>query len=240
MKIAVFADIHGNDLALEAVIEDFQKEGIKEVIFLGDLVMRGPNPKKSFETLKKSNILSWIKGNTDAWFEEINEGWSPQSDREKMLFEFYLYALNELEKEDIDFLMSKPIKECVKVNGLSVLCVHGSPRSYGEIMGEEIEKEKLLEVLEGVDEELVFCGHSHKPSIVKVGKKTIVNVGSVGMPYVKNIISSYVILDILEDEFKIRVRQVNYDKGEIIKEARAKRFPYIEKYIRIIEDGVAN
>ncbi|WP_432663432.1 YfcE family phosphodiesterase [Wukongibacter baidiensis] len=240
MKIAVLSDIHGNDLALKAVIDDLKKEGIEKVIFLGDLVMRGPNPKMSLELLKKLDILSWVKGNTDGWFEEANDGWSPKTDREKMLFELYLYALNELEKEDIDFLMSKPITEKIKVNGLSVLCVHGSPRSYSEIMGEEIEKEKLLEILDGVDEELILCGHSHKPSIVKVGQKTIVNVGSVGMPYVKNIISSYAVLEILDEEFEISMRQVNYDKEGIIEAAIAKRFPYIEKYIRIIEEGVAS
>ena len=36
MKIAVIADIHGNDLALEAVLADIAAQGIDDVVNLGD------------------------------------------------------------------------------------------------------------------------------------------------------------------------------------------------------------
>src|SRR5215831_3165440 len=38
MRIAVIADVHGNCLALEAVLNDIAVQGIKEIVNLGDHV----------------------------------------------------------------------------------------------------------------------------------------------------------------------------------------------------------
>ncbi|MDA7951217.1 MAG: metallophosphatase family protein [Pirellulaceae bacterium] len=49
MKRAILSDIHSNLEALEAVLADIDKQGIKEVFCLGDIVGYGPNPKECLE-----------------------------------------------------------------------------------------------------------------------------------------------------------------------------------------------
>jgi putative phosphoesterase len=183
MKVGILSDVHGNDVALQAVIDDLKKEYIEKVIYLGDLVAGGPNPKNSLELLKKLEAISWIKGNTDSKYEEIVDEWKLQNNIEEQLSDYYLYALKELKYEDIKYLIEKPVQESIDLEGWKVLCVHGSPRQQMEKMGEEIDKEKLSEIIVGIKEDIILCGHSHRPSIIEINGKTIVNVGSVGIPF---------------------------------------------------------
>jgi len=65
MKIAIISDIHGNLTALNAVLQDIEKQGIENFFFLGDLVMNGPNPREVMEIIEDLGPEVWIKGNTD-------------------------------------------------------------------------------------------------------------------------------------------------------------------------------
>lgn len=55
MKIALLADIHGNNFAFQAVREDVEKRHIDEYWFLGDLVGRGPDPEIPLQWLLNGN-----------------------------------------------------------------------------------------------------------------------------------------------------------------------------------------
>jgi predicted phosphodiesterase len=64
MRYALLSDVQGNIEALEAVIEDIDRKGITDMVFLGDAVGYGPNPNECIELLvKKSKIL--LAGNHD-------------------------------------------------------------------------------------------------------------------------------------------------------------------------------
>jgi hypothetical protein len=46
MRVAVIADIHGNQTALEAVLHDMaQQPPIDQTVIAGDLCLNGPRPK---------------------------------------------------------------------------------------------------------------------------------------------------------------------------------------------------
>lgn len=96
MRIAVLSDMHGNGIALNCVINDMKKQNINKVIILGDVVMKGPMPSEVMKELKKLDIVTWIKGNTDEWFKEINEDFKPKNNNEKELYEYYKYAETKL------------------------------------------------------------------------------------------------------------------------------------------------
>lgn len=92
LKIGVISDVHGNDIALKTVIEDMKKELIDGIIFLGDLIAGGPNPKNTLDMLRKSNVLSWIKGNTDIVYQEAIDVDMLKSGDDIKLSEYYSYA----------------------------------------------------------------------------------------------------------------------------------------------------
>jgi Calcineurin-like phosphoesterase len=66
MRIAIFADIHGNILALEAVLTDLQSRRVDKFVNLGDCVSGPLWPRETAELLMR---LSWptVRGNHDRW-----------------------------------------------------------------------------------------------------------------------------------------------------------------------------
>ena len=64
-----------------------------------------------------------------------------------------------------------------------VLFCHGSPGSDMEILTGATPQERLREVLAGVQEDVVVCGHTHMQFDRECDGKRVVNAGSVGMPY---------------------------------------------------------
>jgi diadenosine tetraphosphatase ApaH/serine/threonine PP2A family protein phosphatase len=70
------------------------------------------------------------------------------------------------------------------VEGLGrVLFCHGSPRSDEEMLLRTASEDRLTEILDGVDADVVVCGHTHMQFDRVVGEKRVVNAGSVGLPY---------------------------------------------------------
>ena len=55
MRIAIISDIHGNSVALEAVLNDFRTEHIDRVVCLGDIASGGPQPCEVIARLKTLN-----------------------------------------------------------------------------------------------------------------------------------------------------------------------------------------
>ena len=63
-KIAIISDIHGNLPALEAVLLDIERRGIKRIICLGDLVGKGPDSAAVVDRIKEV-CESVVQGNWD-------------------------------------------------------------------------------------------------------------------------------------------------------------------------------
>ena len=55
MRIAIISDMHGNDLAFEAVEADLQNQNIDQIICLGDAVQGGPQPAGVVQRLRRLN-----------------------------------------------------------------------------------------------------------------------------------------------------------------------------------------
>ncbi len=51
MRLGVIADIHGNDVALRAVLKDADRLDVDRWWALGDLVLFGPRPAEVLERL---------------------------------------------------------------------------------------------------------------------------------------------------------------------------------------------
>jgi putative phosphoesterase len=233
MKIAVISDIHGNGVALTYAVEDIIKLGIKKVIILGDVVMKGPMPSESLELLRNSEleILAWIKGNTDMWFEEISNQWIPSTKREKELKLFYEYAMANLKEEQVSFIKKLPIECSFILYGISILCVHGTPQSITEAIDSSVSEVDIRISISGVKEQLILCGHSHTSFIGEVDEKKIFNVGSVGNSLDGDKRISYGILDFSDGEVELINRRIQYPVDEIIHIGIENKFPLLDQYI---------
>jgi predicted phosphodiesterase len=67
MRMGILADIHGNDVALRAVLQDAARQDVDRWWALGDLVLFGPRPAEVLELLHGLPSISMLRGNTDRY-----------------------------------------------------------------------------------------------------------------------------------------------------------------------------
>src|SRR5690349_11048368 len=68
MRIALLSDIHGNLIALDAVLADIQAQGGVDAFWLlGDLVAIGPQPVCVLERIAQLPNMCAVRGNTDRY-----------------------------------------------------------------------------------------------------------------------------------------------------------------------------
>ncbi|WPC43955.1 YfcE family phosphodiesterase [Clostridium sp. JS66] len=236
MKVAVLSDIHGNGVALQYAINDLKSLGIKKIIILGDIIMKGPMPSQSLEMLKDKDlkIIAWIKGNTDLWLEKITDVCIPSTKREKELYSYYKYAKDNLKKDQIVFLKELPLQCSINLNGISILCVHGTPQSIVEAIDCSVPEEEIKKAIKGVKEQVILSGHSHTSFIGEVDDKIIFNVGSIGNSLDGDNRISYGVLDFVEDRVNLTNRRISYPTDEIINIAIDNKFPLLDEYKSVI------
>lgn len=230
MRLAVLADVHANRLALEAVLADAKELGVDQYVFLGDLVMKGPDPAGVFNLVRGLNPLCWLKGNTDMWLEESGQAAGPVSPQEQELREYLSYAKAKLSPDAAAFLMALPVQKAIDFEGVKILCVHGSPRAVDEAMNQRVSRDNLKQMIKGVKEDMILCGHTHVPFQEVVDGVKIYNGGSVGSPLDGDNKAAYGILDITDGEPVFVVRRVAYSVEGAIGLARGSNFPNPRNY----------
>ena len=62
MRIAVISDIHGNCLALEAVLDDIARQSVDTTLDLGDLLSGPIEPRRTADLLLECDFLT-VRGN---------------------------------------------------------------------------------------------------------------------------------------------------------------------------------
>ena len=67
MRLGVVADIHGNDVAMRAILNDADRWQVDHWWALGDLVLFGPRPAEVLELLQSLPSVSMLSGNTDRY-----------------------------------------------------------------------------------------------------------------------------------------------------------------------------
>ena len=221
---AVISDVHSNIEAFRAVYEDIRSLGIKDIVCLGDMIGYGPNPRESIALTMKT-CRRTILGNHEMAVmgeqEDFNErakvavAWT----REQLALRGKGAKIN---RKLWDFLgrMKK-----ILVEGPFVY-VHGSPRDYTReyIFPRDIYNEAKLDDIFNRFDTYCLVGHTHIPGVITedhnflrpedidsayklTGKKTIINVGSVGQPRDGDNRACYVVLH----DDAVEYRRVAYD-----------------------------
>lgn len=239
MKIAVISDIHGNMQALEAVLEDIKRENCDKIFCLGDLAMAGPEPVKATKLIKElyeQGNFELIQGNTDkmigAYTPEIIE-------KVGAAFPIMSNALKndvKIMPDDLkDFLKNLPKQKELKLEGVKILLVHGSPRKNDENIMPDLPIGKIEEMLEGTDADVIFCGHTHIPCGYQTSKnQTVVNDGSVGRPFTPNPQACYVIAEFHGGSFEVLHKFIDYNNQKASEILAKREFEGADKLAQIL------
>jgi putative phosphoesterase len=235
MKLAVISDIHGNMQALTKVLEDIEKENCDKILCLGDIVMAGPEPKKTLNKIMSLDNIDIIQGNTD----EMVAYSDTSIPKVKELFPIMGNALEDdakqLNPEEMDYLKSLPKQKSIELEGIKILMVHGSPRKNNENIFPDLAIEEVEKMIEGVKEDIILCGHTHIPCGYQTNNnKTVVNVGSVGRPFTDNPQACYLIAKINNGEIEFEHKLLDYDKETASKILSERNFDGAEKLSQIL------
>lgn len=217
MKIAILSDIHGNMIALNAVMDDIAKNQCDKTFFLGDYALAGPEPSPTVDYCMHLNTyenIEMIQGNTDKMIVEYSEElFNNISSNGAPIMANALKEdvaiLNDRQKE---FLRLLPPYKLMEIEGIKVLLVHGSPRRNNEDILPDTDPKEVEEMVKDSDATIILCGHTHIPcGFQTLSKKTVINVGSVGRPFTENAKACYLILDFKDGRYKIEHKFVRYD-----------------------------
>ena len=228
VRLGLVSDIHGNAIALRAVLRDAAEAGIDEWWVLGDIVALGPSPVEVLQILDSLPAVKCIAGNTERYVLTGDRPYPSLADVESdpdllprlvevavtfawtrgMITQAGWYA----------WLAALPSEiRTVFPDGTRVLAVHASPRSDdGNGIDTRISDDDLALLVHECDAEVVFAGHTHDVTDRPVGDVRAVNLGSVSNPCRPDRAATYVQVDIDEDRHSIEHRVVEYDHGAVV------------------------
>src|SRR5258707_4759313 len=147
MRIAVISDIHGNQLAFEAVLSDLaQQPRCDQVVIAGDLCLNGPRPREVLELVQELRCPV-IQGNVD--LETVTQ--APEKGEKKR--NAVGWTREQIGEAGIAYLASLPFS--YRVNnfaGRDLLIVHANPLNLEDALFPNAEDEELERLLSGLDE----------------------------------------------------------------------------------------
>jgi predicted phosphodiesterase len=168
---ALLYDVHGNLPALDAVLADARREGAEEFVLGGDYALFGAFPREAVSRLRELDAV-WIRGNTDRWLEDAAD--LPASDLNERALAHCREALGTLAPE------LAALAPTATVDG--ALVCHASPRSDTRSFTPSA-GEQDIELLSDDDPDVIVFGHTHLQFRRPSGRHTLVNPGSVGLPF---------------------------------------------------------
>ena len=182
MRIAFFSDVHGNLPALKAVLGEIEKREADAVVFLGDLVHYGPQPEECAELLRNTET-DCIQGNCDRAVarkrKSTGEGYeNPHWTR--IAADFLRWTSEAVSAGTRKWLKDLPDELRFQAGKKTVHCVHGLPGRQSHGLPENAAAEVYDAILNRSGSDILACGLTHTPSIIRRPDGLIINPGSIG------------------------------------------------------------
>lgn len=215
MKLGILSDIHGNLAALEAVLEDCQRQNLSSLICLGDVVGYGASPNECSELIRQQ-CNACVMGNHDSALAGI----TPMQFFNAYARSAIEWSAGVIEDSHMTWLKSLPLTHSVA----DALFVHATPKDPGawNYIHNPDEAAQHFDVMS--PGRTAFIGHSHIPAHFSGPEnRRIINVGSTGQPRDRNPQASYVVYD--TDTGHFQWCRVNYDVQKAAQKIREAGLP---------------
>jgi len=229
MRFAAIADVHGNYLALEAVLADIHAQGIGEIVNLGDMASGPLDARRTMDALMALDAVH-VLGNHDRWLIDRPPEKMGSWDRP---------AHAQLDARHLDWLRTVPSTQIFRDR---VFLCHATPADDNVYWLETVTPdgsvrmsplEAIEKEAEGISQSLILCGHTHIARAVRLSDgRLVVNPGSVGGPgfyYTDpfpHLIEAgtpdarYAILELASGGWRVTFRHVPYDNNAMAVLAR--------------------
>lgn len=208
MNVGVISDVHGNKVALDAVLADMPP--VDALICAGDVVGYNPWPADCVDELRERGVPT-VMGNHDR---AVASGTTFRFNN--MAAAGVEHAREELDEEQLDWLESLP-DERVELEG-RVKIVHGHPDDPDRYTYPREFSARMLE-----DEDVLVMGHTHIQHCERYGGGIVLNPGSVGQPRDGDPRAAYAVVDL--DAMDVDLYRVAYDIDAVIEAVEATSLP---------------
>ena len=235
MRFAAIADVHGNYLALEAVLADIDAQGIKEIVNLGDMASGALDARRTMDRLIAVDAVH-VLGNHDRYLIDRPVEKMGAWDRP---------AHAQLDARHLDWLRAVPMTRLFRDE---VFLCHATPDNdevywLETVLPDGSVQRAPLDTIEaiakGVSRKLILCAHSHIARAVRLTDgRLIVNPGSVGCPGYRDnhpphphVVEAgtpdarYAILEFAAGAWQATFRHVPYDHDAMAELARRNGMP---------------
>lgn len=213
MRIAVIADIHGNQLALEAVLHDLaQQERCDQLVIAGDLCLNGPCPRDVLHTVQDLRCPV-LQGNVD--LETVTR--APEKSARKR--NAVNWTREQIGQAGIDYLATLPFAyRAANPAGLDLLVVHANPLNLEDALFPNADDETLERLLGGLDAGIgaLAFGHLHIPYTRIWRRILLADVASCGLPRDRDLRAAYGILTWQQERWEAEIRRVPYDTQAVV------------------------
>jgi putative phosphoesterase len=205
MRILVVSDIHANWGALREM-----PENVDRVLFLGDLVDYGPDPKPCLDWVREREAVA-VRGNHDnAVAFRVECGCAPAMREASEETRGLMWDL--LGQADLDYLGSLPLTMDITLGGVRFHLVHATPSDPLYTYLRPGQESRWAEEIERVDADVLLVGHTHLPMVIRAGKRILVNPGSVGQPRDGDPRAAFAIVE----DGDVRLERAAYDVEETV------------------------
>ena len=250
MRFAIVSDIHGNLPALNAVIEDAEKNNIDHFIFVGDYCLSNPYPDECISRIRNLDKKYIIRGNEEKYLENLMD--KDQSTWTDGQMQISYYSYQKISSDNMNYLLSMPNQMNLVYNDVALHIAHSSEVFISDCEHREWSTAKVAmrykdswitqaafradihkylsedrqfnDIFEKLENGIYIFGHSHVQWTYRSynGKKILINPGSCGLPLdCTDAGMPYTILDISNgDNVIVEERRVPFNMDEYIETLR--------------------
>ena len=232
MRIALISDIHGNQVALEAVLEHIahQHAAVDTLVIAGDLCLNGPRPREVLETLQALHCPV-VQGNVDV---DVIKQRPKKGTKKRDIVDWTREQIGEV---GLNYLDRLPTSHLVaNPDGTDVLVVHANPLNQEDTIFPTASDKELERLLGDVPATtgIVAFGHLHIAYRRQWRDLLLFDIGSCGLPRDEDHRASYGVLTWQDGVWQGEHHRVEYDVPRVVEQLRACGMPHIEKRIKIL------
>jgi predicted phosphodiesterase len=233
MRLGLISDIHGNLLALEAVLAELERAELDRIVCLGDVVA-GPRANDALGRIRALGCPV-IMGNWDAW--SVDGMPEPTGPVEEKLYAIGAYWAERLAADDRDFIRGfLPTLEVELDADTTLLCFHGSPNSFDHWIVATTPDEEVAAMLAGSEAPVMAGGHTHLQMVRRYSDSLFVNPGSVGLPFERwspdDVLiaprAEYAVVTSRDGRLAVDLRRTSYDVDAHLRTGLASGMPHAE------------
>ncbi|MET0790188.1 MAG: metallophosphoesterase family protein [Polyangiaceae bacterium] len=232
MRIALISDLHGSELALNAVLADIARTGVDQIVCLGDVATLGPRPREVLGRLAELRCIC-ILGNHDEFM--LDERLIHSYSEVPVIVEAVDWCREQLKSGDLEFIASFSRRFELELNGSGrLLLFHGTPESNMTDLLATTPAERVDELLGGRRATVMAGGHTHLQMLRQHRGTLLLNPGSVGLAFKEHAAgkapillphAEYAVIEAVSGDVTVSLRRVALDKVELREAAGAVEHP---------------